>query len=161
MGFLYSYLTRVPCASPLRSVLKKKKSAVCFTSTGERPGIHQRLARALRTLPKGADRESTLSAQRGEEESTATLCLGLSYDYLRKWFFTQTAISKRHDSQQTPSSKYTVIVSHILSVGFHCSSSFKSRKMRLLSHQTLVTVSWRYNFLVSSLGNVVHCSFSV
>lgn len=71
MGFLYSYLTRVPCASPLRSVLKKKKKkcAVCFTSTVERPGIHQQLARALRRLPEGADRESTLSAQRGEEES--------------------------------------------------------------------------------------------
>lgn len=55
MGFfLYSYLTRVPCASPLRSLpKKKKKSRPALRQRTRDQLIHQRLLRTLRGVRGG------------------------------------------------------------------------------------------------------------
>lgn len=52
--FLYSYLTRVPCASPLRSLpKKKKKSRPALRQRTRDQLIHQRLLRTLRGVRGG------------------------------------------------------------------------------------------------------------
>lgn len=83
-GFLYSYLTRVPCASPLRSV--PKNPPVWIASTHERPAIYQRLLRTIRRIPVGAGHQSAQTAQyiRGSPDASFCHKSGLSYDRLRK-----------------------------------------------------------------------------
>lgn len=103
MGFLYSYLTRVPCASPLRSVRKKINSPVCFTftSTHERRVIHQRHMRHLRRIPARGWQAvcAPCAVQWSLSASFPPHCVclsGLSYDKRRKrWPFMDTADSEQ------------------------------------------------------------------
>lgn len=75
-GFLYSYLTRVPCASPLRSV---PKNPVRFTSTYGWLRIHETLSRTLRSASGGGTTVCAVYVKLWRKNwrfLSARLCLG-------------------------------------------------------------------------------------